>query len=159
MKKSTLAIAALMTGGVFVAGVAVGKTTAKPTFTAAEEMKWDDLGGPKLANITGDYKKGAFSGLLKIPGGFTSPMHTHTGDYEAIMVSGTSSHWLEGEDGKSAKKMTPGSYWKMPGKLPHISACAAGADCVIYVWQKTKWDYKEVGAGSAAKPAGGSAAG
>lgn len=175
MKKTTLAVTMFVAGGAFVAGVAVGKTPAKaPTFAAYEEMKWDDLGGPKMANASGDYKKGPYAGLLKIPGGFTSPMHSHTGEYEAIQIMGTSTHWVEGEDGKSAKKMTPGSYWKMPSKLPHISACAAGTDCVILVMQKTKFDYKETpakpaagsaagsaakpGAGSAAKPAAGSAA-
>ena len=164
MKKTTLLVTTMVAGGAFLAGVAVGKTPPKTaTFTAHEEMKWDDLGGPKMASISGDYKKGAYSGLLKIPAGFTSPMHSHTGEYEAIQILGTSTHWGEGEDGKAAKKMTPGSHWKMPGKLPHISACAPGADCVIYIWQKAKFDYKETApkAGSAAapaKPAAGSAA-
>ena len=162
MKKTTLALTMFIAGGAFVAGVAVGKTPPRPaTFTSYEEMKWDDLGGPKMANASGDYKKGPYAGLLKIPAGFTSPMHTHTGEYEAIQVMGTSSHWGEGEDGKSAKKMSPGSYWKVPSKLPHISACAPGTDCVILVMQKTKFDYKETAkpaAGSAAKPAAGSAA-
>jgi hypothetical protein len=165
MKKTTLALTMFIAGGAFVAGVAVGKTPAKaPTFVSYEEMKWDDLGGPKMANASGDYKKGPYAGLFKMPAGFTSPMHTHTGEYEAIQIMGTSSHWLEGEDGKAAKKMTPGSYWKMTSRLPHVSACAAGADCVVLVMQKTKFDYKETApaagsaAGSAAKPAAGSAA-
>jgi hypothetical protein len=167
MKKTTLALTMFIAGGAFVAGVAVGKTPPKaPTFVSYEEMKFDDLGGPKMANASGDYKKGPYAGLLKIPGGFTSPMHTHTGEYEAIQVLGTSTHWIEGEDGKSAKKMTPGSYWKMPSKVAHVSACAAGADCVILLMQKTKFDFKDVkpagagsaAAGSAAKPAAGSAA-
>ena len=156
MKKTTLALTIAFAGGAFLAGVAVGKTPAKTaTYTAHEEMKWDDLGGPKMANITGDYKKGPYGGLFKIPAGFTSPMHTHSGDYEAIQIMGTSTHWGEGEDGKAAKKMTPGSHWKVPAKMPHISACAPGADCVLYIWQKTKFDYKEAApkAGSAATPA------
>ncbi len=168
MKKTTLALTLFIAGGAFVAGVAVGKTPAKPaTFTSFEEMKWDDLGGPKMANASGDYKKGPYVGLFKLPAGFTSPMHTHTGEYEAIQLMGTTTHWGVGEDGKAAKKMVPGSFWKMPSKLPHVSACAPGADCVIIVMQKTKFDYKEhvvkpaagsAAAGSAAKPAAGSAA-
>jgi hypothetical protein len=161
MKKTTLALTMFVAGGAFVAGVAVGKTPPKPaTFTSYEEMKWDDLGGPKMANASGDYKKGPYAALFKLPAGFTSPMHMHTGEYQAIQVMGTSSHWGEGEDGKAAKKMTPGSYWKVPSKLPHISACAPGTDCVILVMQKTKFDYQETAkpaAGSAAKPAGSGA--
>ena len=169
MKKlAILTVMGSMLGAAFVAGVAVGKGAAPaPKFTAAEEVKWDDVGGPKLGTLTGDYKKGPYGALLKIPAGFTSPLHSHTGTYEAIEVQGTSSHWLKGEDGTKAKKMTPGSYWMMPGKVDHVSACAPGADCIFYVWQKSKFDFvaakEDKAAGSAAataaKPAAGSAAG
>lgn len=129
--------------GAFVAGVAVGKSDApKAKFVANEEVKWDDLGGgPKLGLLTGDYGKGPYGALMRLPAGFTSPMHSHTGTYEAVEISGTSSHWLKGEDGTKAKKMTPGSYWTITGKAEHVSACAAGADCVFFVWQKTKFDF------------------
>jgi hypothetical protein len=162
MKKlAVLTLTGTLIGAAFVAGVAVGKTTAQPKFLASEEVKWDDVGGPKLGLLTGDYKKGPYGGLLKLPAGFTSPMHSHTGAYEAIEIQGTSSHWLKGEDGTKAKKMTPGSYWSMPAKLDHVSSCAPGTDCIFYVWQKTKFDFvptkddKVAGAaaGSAAKPA------
>ena len=154
--------------GAFLAGVAVGKgeAPAKAKFIAAEELKWDDLpGGPKIAVITGDYKKGAYTGLLKLPAGFTSPLHSHSGSYEAIEISGTSSHWLKGEDGTKAKKMTPGSYWTFQAKADHVSSCAPGAECVAYIWQKSKFDFlpgKEAapaaGSGAAKTPAAGSGA-
>jgi hypothetical protein len=140
MKKLSVLIVGAMVGAAFVAGIAVGKTTATPKFIAVEEVKWDDVGGPKLGQLTGDYQKGAYSGLFKIKAGFTSPLHAHTGAYEAVQISGTSSHWMRGEDGTKAKKMTPGSYWSIPAKLEHVSACAPGADCVFYIWQKSKFD-------------------
>jgi hypothetical protein len=130
-----------MVGTAFVAGVAVGKATPQPKFIASEEVKWDDVGGPKLGLLTGDYKKGPYGALMKIPAGFTSPLHSHTGACEAVEIAGTSSHWMKGEDGTKAKKMTPGSYWSIPAKLEHVSACAPGTDCVMYIWQKTKFDY------------------
>jgi quercetin dioxygenase-like cupin family protein len=147
-----------MVGTAFVAGIAVGKTPApQPKFTAAEEVKWDDVGGPKLGQLTGDYKKGAYSGLFKIPAGFTSPFHTHSQTYEAIEIQGTTSHWIRGEDGTKAKKMTPGSYWMMPAKLEHVSSCAAGTDCIMYIFQKSKFDF--LPAKEDKKPAGSAAAG
>ena len=159
MKK--IAIAAVfgsMIGTAFVAGIAVGKTPPpQPKFTAVEEVKWDDVGGPKLAQLTGDYKKGPYTGLLKIPAGFTSPRHAHTGAYEAVEIQGTTSHWLKGEDGTKAKKMTPGSYWMMPAKLEHVTACAAGTDCILYLSQKLKFDM--LPAKEDKKPAGSAAAG
>jgi beta-alanine degradation protein BauB len=172
MKKiALLSVATSLVAGAFVAGVAVGKAEppAKAKFIAVEEVKWDDVGGPKIGQLTGDYKKGPYTGLLKLPAGFTSPLHSHTGTYEAVEISGTSSHWLKGEDGTKAKKMTPGSYWTITGKADHVSSCAPGADCVIFVWQKTKFDFvpgKEdkaaagagSGAGSAASKTGAGAA-
>jgi hypothetical protein len=80
-----------------------------------------------------------------------------------VQIEGTSMHWTEKEDGATAKKMTPGSYWTMPAKVKHYSACAPGKDCVIFVWQKAKWSFTDAtpkaaaGAGSAAKPAGAGA--
>jgi hypothetical protein len=161
MKKLAITTVGMsLLAGAFLAGVAVGKDApAKAKFIAAEEVKWDDVGGPKLGTLTGDYKKGPYVGLLKLPAGFTSPLHTHSGTYEAVEISGTSSHWLKGEDGTKAKKMTPGSYWTITGKAEHISSCAPGADCVMVVWQKGKFDFAvskddpSMAKGSAAAPA------
>ena len=99
-KLAALVVTGSAVASAFVAGVAVGKAAAPaPKFTAAEEVKWDDQGGLKLATLFGDYKKGPYGGLLKLPAGFTSPLHSHSGTYEAVEISGTSSHWLRGEDG------------------------------------------------------------
>jgi len=152
-------IAGALLSTAFFAGLAVGKgADASIKFIPVDTQKWDDLGGPKMATITGDYKKGPYTGLLKLPAGFTSPMHTHSGTYEAVLVEGNMTHWAKGEDGTKAPKLAPGSYWTVPGKMEHISACAAGKDCVIYVWQKTKFDFTVTdapagaGSGSGAKP-------
>lgn len=151
MKKIKALAIALSIGGVFVAGVAVGKETKQAKYVSRDEVKFKDIGGPKLGTLYGDADKGPFGGLLQLPGGFESPWHSHSGDYEAVQVSGTSKHWVKGEDGAKAKKLPPGSYWTMPGGMDHISACEKGADCVVFVWQKTKFDF--VPGKDAAKPA------
>ena len=125
-KLAVLVVVSSLTASAFIAGVAVGKAAPPtPKFTAAEEVKWDDVNGVKLATLFGDSKKGPYGALFKMPAGHSSPLHSQSGAYEAVQISGTSSHWLRGEDGTKAKKMTPGSYWTMPGKLDHVSACAA----------------------------------
>lgn len=140
-----LGVVASLVGFGFVAGVAVGKGKAEAKFIGRDEVKWEDTGeagkSPKISVFTGDWKKGPFVGMLQIPAGFTSPPHSHSGDYEAVMIEGTSSHWVKGEDGTKAKKLTPGSYWSMPAKLEHVSACDKGKDCVILLMQKTKFDF------------------
>jgi hypothetical protein len=143
MKKlAAFAATSSLVAAAFVAGVAVGKTPPPaPKFVAAEEVKWDDLGGLKLGTLVGDYKKGPYGALLKLPAGYRSELHSQTGAFEAVQIAGTSSHWLRGEDGTKAKKMTPGSYWTIPAKVEHVSACAPGVDCIIYISQKTKYDF------------------
>jgi len=140
-----VAIGLAIGGVVFVGGVAVGKATKEAKFLSREEVKWVDTGepgkSPKFGLLSGDEKKGPYLGLLQIPNGFTSPFHSHSGDYESVQIEGTSSHWLKGEDGTKAKPMTPGSYWSMPGKLDHVSGCAKGKDCVVLLMQKTKFDF------------------
>jgi len=162
MKKLTLFAIAMVVTGAFVAGVAIGKTAKDAKFVTKDELKWEELspGGPKIANLTGDYKKGAYIALLQLPAGAVSPMHSHTNDYEAVEIAGTSMHWFKGEDGTKAKKLVPGSYWLIPGKVDHVSACEKGTDCLIVLIQKTKFDLvlpkEAAGSGSAAKPAAGS---
>ena len=153
MKNLTRFAIGMSVAGAFAAGMAVGKTTKEPKFITRDEVKWDDKGGPKLGTLTGDANKGPYVGLLTIPAGFTSPLHTHSGDYEAVMIEGTSSHWLKGEDGTKAKKLTPGSYWTIPGKAEHVSACDKGKDCLMVVWQKTKFDFAAAKEDKPAAPA------
>ncbi|HEU0033366.1 MAG TPA: cupin domain-containing protein [Kofleriaceae bacterium] len=142
MKLTKVVLSMAAAGGLFVAGVAVGKATKSPSYLAREEVKMLDTqpGGPKLGALTGDPKKGPYMGLLQIPAGMVEPMHSHTGDYEGVMIEGTSSHWLKGEDSTKAKKLPPGSYYTMPGKVEHQSACDQGKDCLILIIQKTKFD-------------------
>jgi len=157
------AVATTVVAGAFFAGVAVGKVAPPtPKFIAAEEVKWDDLDGLKVGTLVGDYDKGSYGALVRVPGGYTSQLDSHTGVYEAVEISGTSSHWLRGEDGTKAKKMTPGSYWTIPAKTEHVSSCSKGSDCVMYVWQKQRFDAvpakdaapaAPTGSGSAAKTA------
>ena len=157
MQKLVVAVVATsVVAGAFLAGVAVGKVPPpQPKFTAAEEVKWDDLSGLKIGTLAGDYKKGAYGALVRVPAGYTSQLHSHTGAYEAVEINGTSSHWMRGEDGTKAKKMTPGSYWSIPAKMEHVSSCAAGADCVMFISQKVKYD--ALPAKDAPAVAGGSA--
>lgn len=140
-KLAVLGVTGSLVASAFLAGVAVGKATPPvPKFTAVDELKWEDIGGVKLAVLYGDVKKGPYGALLKIPAGMTSPIYSRSGSYEAVQIAGVSSHWMRGEDGTKAKKMTPGSYWTIPAKTEHVSTCARGPECIVFTWQKTKFD-------------------
>jgi quercetin dioxygenase-like cupin family protein len=90
-----------------------------------------DKPGPEIAVLHGDPKSGgAF--LLRFPPGAKSGLHTHTSDYEAVVVSGAPKHWLAGAEAK-AKPLASGSYWFQPGGQPHGDECTGKDPCVLFV--------------------------
>jgi len=159
---STLLLA--LCGAAFAKGA-----PAAPTAMPMADVKWVDLmgpGGPQMAVLWGDPTKGGESGfLLKLPAGMVSPPHSHTNPYWAVTIQGSMSHWLaEGGSEADAKQLPAGGFEMMPGKVKHISKCAAGADCIMAVRMNGKFDFKAVeqpkaaAAPAAGKPADAKAA-
>ncbi len=138
----------VMVVSAFCAGAAFAGAPKKAiTATPAEEMKWQPMvpgndKGPQLAQAWGNGKSGSSAFFLRIPGGYTSPMHAHTADYHGVMLQGTSSHPAEGETGE--KQLPAGSHWTVPAGLPHVNKCAAGADCLMLVSYTGKFDTRMI---------------
>ena len=121
----------------------------------AKDLKWTPLDpklgakGPSTAVLWGDPASGEHGFLIKIPAGGTSPAHTHSADYHAVVVQGTVMNYAP--DDKAPKEMPPGSYYSQPGNMAHITACKAGKECMSYVYIKGKFDFApagDAGAGS-----------
>jgi quercetin dioxygenase-like cupin family protein len=109
------------------------------TLVPAADVKWSGgagMDGVKMAVLEGAPDKGASHFLIKIPAGQTVPLHSHSADHYAYVVSGTMSF---GGDGKEVA-LPPGSYFSFVGKEKHTTSCAAGADCVIFMDARGKWD-------------------
>jgi hypothetical protein len=163
MKKKTFALTATvlaLTSASFVAGLAVAKGAAKmPVLSPLADAKWTPLMKegplPAAAAIEGDpMKGGAHFAYLKLPAGFTSPAHSHSSDYWAVLVQGKMTHWAaEGGSEAEAKQLGVGDLTYMPAKLDHISKCFPGADCVMAVYQKGKFDFIPAKEPKAAKDA------
>jgi quercetin dioxygenase-like cupin family protein len=119
--------------------------------TAPEDLKWTevpDTGGVQVAPVSGDFTKGASTVFAKLPAGQAHPLHTHSHDVKSVVVSGT---FMLGPEGGPEKKLGPGSYFVVPGKMKHTSGCAAGAPCVLFQENAGKFDMKPVGEKAAAK--------
>jgi Domain of unknown function (DUF4437) len=129
----------------FLMAVAVLAQTGdskKAVIWPAADLKWTDVvGGPpgvKIVNLWGDYTTGPYGALMKFPAGFSAPLHTHTPDMRAVIVSGTFIHTPEG---KPEVKLGPGSYLMQPGgSYRHMTACGAGSECVFFVEGDEKFD-------------------
>jgi quercetin dioxygenase-like cupin family protein len=142
----------------FVAGVvltvgagAVWAAKKEAVFVTPEELKWVDVplpvgapaaaGGAQVANVVGDAFKGAYSAFAKIPAGQNHPLHTHSSDVKAVVVSGT---FIVTPEGGTEKKLGPGSFFMVPANMKHTSGCAPGAACVLFQEGPAKFDMKPV---------------
>lgn len=125
---------------------------SQPIFTSAADLKWVDLDptgapGVKVADLWGNHAKGAFGAYLKLPAGFTTPLHTHTHAMKVIFLSGT---YIQAPEGKPEVRLGPGSYMMQPGgNYRHTTSCDKAADCLFFVESNGAFDLKPVEAGKA----------
>jgi len=104
----------------------------------ASQVKWIDLGGPQLGTVWGDANKGAHGSFLRLPKGFVSPAHLHTGDYYGVIVEGSVTN---AEAGQQEVVLGPGSYYFQKGKADHVTKCLGNTDCLIYISQSRAFDF------------------
>jgi quercetin dioxygenase-like cupin family protein len=116
-----------------------------------EDLKWIEVpnaGGAQVANVTGDIFKGAYAAFAKVPGGQDHPLHTHSSEVMAVVISGTFSVTPEGG---VEKKLGPGSYFSIPARVKHTNSCVAGAPCLLFQQGPGKFDMKPVAEKTAEK--------
>lgn len=109
---------------------------------ALDEIAWKPIreGSPvSVAVLWGDPATGAHGRLIRLPAGFTAPIHAHTGDYHGFNLAGTWKHsFLEtGEE----RTLPPGSYVFQPGGEMHGDACVGPEDCVLLLQQSVAADF------------------
>lgn len=104
----------------------------------ADQVRYKDLGGPQLGTVWGDSAKRAHGSFLRLPKGFVSPAHLHTGDYHGVIVEGSVTN---AEAGKPEIVLGPGSYYFQKGGIDHVTKCLGNTDCLIYVSQSRAFDF------------------
>jgi quercetin dioxygenase-like cupin family protein len=112
----------------------------------AGDMKWTALDpkapGVMIADLWGNHAKGAFGALNKFPAGWSAPLHSHTHDMKAVVVSGT---WIHTPEGKPEVRLGPGSYMLQPGgNYRHTSACDKASECVLFIESSGAFDIMPV---------------
>jgi beta-alanine degradation protein BauB len=123
------------------------KTKTSSISTPAAELKYgptgisDGVHGElQAAAAYGDLSNGPHGTFIKMPAGFVSPVHVHTDDYWAVVVSGVMAN---GKPGSTDIPLPAGSYFFQKGGEKHVTKCTSKEDCVFFVSQNGKFDYHE----------------
>jgi hypothetical protein len=85
----------------------------------------------------GDLAHGAHGTFIKMPAGFVSKVHIHTGDY-CVVVSGVA---VNGLPGSVDVPLPVGSYWFQKGGEHHVTKCISPNECIFFISQNEKFDY------------------
>jgi len=105
----------------------------------ATDIKWTDvpgMAGVQTFAVEGDPSKGPSHFFIKFVAGFSAPLHHHTVNHYVTVVAGTLLLTVDGKE----QKLPPGSFFSFSDKTKHSTACAAGADCVLSIDARGKWD-------------------
>ena len=153
MHKSIAAVFAMTLAAAAFAPNTIAQATkmgGSAILTPTGNMKWTDVDGfpgVQMAVLQGRPDKGPHHSVIKLPGGFTAPLHHHTSDHYVTVVAGTMALTVDGKE----TKLPAGSFFSFTGKKQHLTKCEAGADCILAVDSRGKWDVLPEKAKAAAK--------
>ncbi len=97
----------------------------------------------KMGGAWGDRASGAHGTFGEFPGGAASPLHTHSGAYHGVVITGVMTNPFEGES--NPPKMGPGSYWYVPAGMEHVTACVSKEPCLFYFHAQGSFDFTPTG--------------
>lgn len=104
--------------------------------------KKSGVGTLQAATGHGNLQQGAHGTIIKMPAGFVSDIHTHTGEYWAVVISGVG---VNGTPGSVDVPLPAGSYWSQKGGKPHVTKCISSNECIFFINQSVKFDDFPVG--------------
>ncbi|WP_265570368.1 cupin domain-containing protein [Sphingomicrobium nitratireducens] len=109
-----------------------------PENLAASELEWVEIiPGVDFAPAFGDWAKEGHGKFVRLAPGASVPMHTHSGSYEGVFVSGEMVNIL---DGGTRVAVGPGHYFQMAGGRLHGHECVSEVPCFFYTHSPAAWD-------------------
>ena len=139
---ATVALGVLAT----TVAAAQGDVTGGPSVNVpVTQLKYFDTGIGKKSGVGtllaspghGDLQHGAHGTIIKMPARFVSEIHTHTGEYWGVVISGVG---VNGTPGSVDVPLPPGSYWSQKGGERHITKCISSNECIFFISQSVKFD-------------------
>ncbi len=129
-----------------LAAVSTTSAAAEPiTNMPAASLDWQTTPeGVAFAALNGDRFKEAYMAMVRLPAGLVSPLHTKTANMFGVVVPGTLVHTELGITGGEEKRLSAGSFYKIPANMPHISKCVSASECVTFLYQDGSFDFLPV---------------
>jgi Domain of unknown function (DUF4437) len=124
------------------------QTPAEPPLSrslsvAADDAHWRQQtpGLPiMIKELWGDRRvDGGFGELVRLPPGFNSGLHAHSGDFHGVLIKGVWVHEGPGGEGRDTR-LLPGSYVRQAGGEMHIDRCVSEEPCVLFLFQYARAD-------------------
>jgi glyoxylate utilization-related uncharacterized protein len=139
MKTISLVVAAALSVPLPAGAAEAGKKGGSAVLLPADAVVWKDVPGfegLKMGLVEGDAAKGASHFFMRFANGFSAPLHFHSANHFVVAVAGTIVLSIDGKE----TRLPPGSYFAFTGKKKHTTRCETGADCVLFVDARGKWD-------------------
>jgi hypothetical protein len=105
------------------------------------DLQWTEVmpGSPVMIAAAWKGPGGSYCRWVKFPKGLAVPLHFHTKDIHAVVITGK---WGSSVEGQPEKLQGPGGYEAIPGGLKHTTKCGDDADCVTYECSPGAFDIK-----------------
>ena len=111
---------------------------AHPSNLTAGELEWHEIvPGAYFAAAYGDWKSQPHGKFVKFQPGMVVPLHTHTGAYDGVMISGKMVNVLD--DGQRVD-IEAGHYFQMAADRTHGHECVSEEPCFFYTHSDKAWD-------------------
>lgn len=90
-------------------------------------------GSTEMAVVWGDPTSGPSSVYLKFPPNFPMGLHTHTSNYHAVVIQGTTKHWDVGESEADAALLKAGDYWFQGANRMHQDSYPSYEEVIVFI--------------------------
>jgi mannose-6-phosphate isomerase-like protein (cupin superfamily) len=107
------------------------------TYATPDEAKYKEVvPGVSRAMLWGNDQKGPYGAFTKFTPGTDNGMHTHTNDVWLVVIKGAYLY----KDDAGEKRVGPGSFIRIPGKLKHWSGGDKKEGALFYEESSGKFD-------------------